>query len=182
MPKSHGHDWVGVPEAAAYLGIIQHTLYRMIDKGQLPAYRLGGDRPALGRLRGVHRGLPRSAGRPVPPLPARRPRPPPKASSSTARTPGVSRFPPSTPWGPVSSRPSVRYGALCAPATAQQRSASRALPGGRVAALRRISGDRQALSPPGERPVRDPAGLGYRARASIVGRYGRYGLGLPPAC
>ena len=41
MPKSHGHDWVGVPEAAAYLGIIQRTLYRMIDKGQLPAYRLG---------------------------------------------------------------------------------------------------------------------------------------------
>jgi excisionase family DNA binding protein len=41
MPKSHGRDWAGAPEAAAYLGIMQRTLYRMIDRGQLPAYKVG---------------------------------------------------------------------------------------------------------------------------------------------
>lgn len=41
MPKSHGRDWAGAPEAAAYLGIMQRTLYCMIDRGQLPAYKVG---------------------------------------------------------------------------------------------------------------------------------------------
>lgn len=41
MPKSHGPDWVGAPGAAAHLGITMRTLYRMIDEGDLPAYRVG---------------------------------------------------------------------------------------------------------------------------------------------
>lgn len=41
MPKSQGPDWVGTPGAAAYLGITLRTLYRMIDQGELPAYRVG---------------------------------------------------------------------------------------------------------------------------------------------
>jgi hypothetical protein len=111
MPESHGHDWVGVPEAAAYLGIIQRTLHRMIERGATARLQARtGDPPALGRHRGVHRGLPRSARRPVPPLPARRPRPPPQASSSTARTRGVRRFPTVSTVGPVSPSPSIRYG------------------------------------------------------------------------
>jgi excisionase family DNA binding protein len=33
--------WLGTPEAARYLGISQRTLYRILDAGQLPAYRFG---------------------------------------------------------------------------------------------------------------------------------------------
>jgi excisionase family DNA binding protein len=34
-------NWLGTPEAAERLGITQRTLYRLIDEGQVPAYRLG---------------------------------------------------------------------------------------------------------------------------------------------
>ena len=34
-------SWLGTPEAAERLGITQRTLYRLIDEGQVPAYRLG---------------------------------------------------------------------------------------------------------------------------------------------
>jgi excisionase family DNA binding protein len=33
--------WLGTPEAADRLGITQRTLYRLIDEGQVPAFRLG---------------------------------------------------------------------------------------------------------------------------------------------
>jgi excisionase family DNA binding protein len=34
-------SWLGTPEAAERLGITQRTLYRLIDEGHIPAYRLG---------------------------------------------------------------------------------------------------------------------------------------------
>ena len=33
--------WLGSPEAARYLGISQRTLYRLVDDGQLTAYKFG---------------------------------------------------------------------------------------------------------------------------------------------
>lgn len=39
--ESDGITWLGTPEAARYLGISQRTLYRLIDSGELPAYKLG---------------------------------------------------------------------------------------------------------------------------------------------
>jgi excisionase family DNA binding protein len=33
--------WLGTPEAAERLGITQRTLYRLIDEGQIPAYKMG---------------------------------------------------------------------------------------------------------------------------------------------
>ena len=33
--------WLGTAEAARRLGITPRTLYRLIDEGQLPAYKLG---------------------------------------------------------------------------------------------------------------------------------------------
>ena len=32
---------MGVPEAARYLGIMDRTLYRLIDSEEIPAYKLG---------------------------------------------------------------------------------------------------------------------------------------------
>jgi excisionase family DNA binding protein len=34
-------SWLGTPEAAERLGITQRTLYRLIDEGQIPAYKMG---------------------------------------------------------------------------------------------------------------------------------------------
>ena len=34
-------NWLGTPEAAERLGITQRTLYRLIDEGQVPAYKMG---------------------------------------------------------------------------------------------------------------------------------------------
>jgi excisionase family DNA binding protein len=34
-------EWLGTPEAAERLGITQRTLYRLIDEGQVPAYKMG---------------------------------------------------------------------------------------------------------------------------------------------
>lgn len=39
--ESDGITWLGTPEAARYLGISQRTLYRLIDSGELRAYKLG---------------------------------------------------------------------------------------------------------------------------------------------
>lgn len=36
-----GSDWLGSTEAAARLGITLRTLYRLIDDGKVPAYRIG---------------------------------------------------------------------------------------------------------------------------------------------
>ena len=41
MPKSTGENWMGVPEAAEYLGVGLRTVYSFIDKGWIPAYKLG---------------------------------------------------------------------------------------------------------------------------------------------
>lgn len=35
-----GH-WVGTTAAAAYLGVVPRTLYRMIDEDRIPAYKMG---------------------------------------------------------------------------------------------------------------------------------------------
>jgi excisionase family DNA binding protein len=37
----HETTWLGTAEAARYLGITPRTLYRLIDEGQVPAYKLG---------------------------------------------------------------------------------------------------------------------------------------------
>ena len=39
--KSTGDQWLGTTEAAEWLGIVPRTLYRMIDEGQIPAYKMG---------------------------------------------------------------------------------------------------------------------------------------------
>lgn len=33
--------WLGTSEAAERLGVVPRTLYRLIDEGQIPAYRMG---------------------------------------------------------------------------------------------------------------------------------------------
>jgi excisionase family DNA binding protein len=33
--------WVGVPTAAQQLGLVQRTVYRLIDVGELPGYKFG---------------------------------------------------------------------------------------------------------------------------------------------
>ncbi|HVM06935.1 MAG TPA: helix-turn-helix domain-containing protein [Acidimicrobiales bacterium] len=33
--------WVGTTEAAELLGVVPRTLYRLIDEGSIPAYKLG---------------------------------------------------------------------------------------------------------------------------------------------
>ena len=40
MTRADG-DWLSTKEAAAALGLTPRTLYRLIDEGQLPAYRFG---------------------------------------------------------------------------------------------------------------------------------------------
>jgi excisionase family DNA binding protein len=39
--KDNESGWMGTKDAASYLGITLRTLYRVIDEGQLPAYRFG---------------------------------------------------------------------------------------------------------------------------------------------
>lgn len=38
---TEGIKWIGTPEACARLGVTLRTLYRFIDEGQLPAYKMG---------------------------------------------------------------------------------------------------------------------------------------------
>lgn len=33
--------WLGTTEAAERLGVVPRTLYRMIDSGEIPAYKMG---------------------------------------------------------------------------------------------------------------------------------------------
>ena len=41
MTKSTGEDWVGAPALARELGIMLRTLYKILDYGELPSYKLG---------------------------------------------------------------------------------------------------------------------------------------------
>ena len=41
MAPESNITWLSTPEAARRLGVTPRTLYRFIDEGQLPAYRLG---------------------------------------------------------------------------------------------------------------------------------------------
>ena len=41
MARSGAGTWVGTTEAADMLGIVPRTLYRLIDEGEIPAYKLG---------------------------------------------------------------------------------------------------------------------------------------------
>ncbi len=41
VPKSTGKDWLSTADACKYLGVTARTLYRVIDSGQLPAYKFG---------------------------------------------------------------------------------------------------------------------------------------------
>jgi hypothetical protein len=41
VTKSTGEDWVGAPARARELGIMLRTLYKIIDSGELPSYKLG---------------------------------------------------------------------------------------------------------------------------------------------
>lgn len=49
VAKDHDDDdetvdvgrWVGTTTAAAYLGVVPRTLYRMIDEDRIPAYKMG---------------------------------------------------------------------------------------------------------------------------------------------
>lgn len=38
---SDEHEWLSTAQAAARIGVVTRTLYRMIDQGELPAYRIG---------------------------------------------------------------------------------------------------------------------------------------------
>ena len=40
-PAMSDDDWMGTPEAAEYLGVVLRTLYRLIDRGEVPAYKVG---------------------------------------------------------------------------------------------------------------------------------------------
>lgn len=39
--EEHGVTWLGTAEAAGWLGITTRTLYRLIDAGDLEAYKFG---------------------------------------------------------------------------------------------------------------------------------------------
>lgn len=41
MPKSTGDDWMSVPDACYFPGIVNRTLYSLIDTGQVPAFKFG---------------------------------------------------------------------------------------------------------------------------------------------
>lgn len=41
MTKSAGQDWIGVPALAKELGVTIRTLYRMLNSGELPSYKIG---------------------------------------------------------------------------------------------------------------------------------------------
>ncbi len=36
-----GDDWLGAPGAAEYLGVTLRMVYKLIDQGQVPAYKIG---------------------------------------------------------------------------------------------------------------------------------------------
>lgn len=41
MPRSTGEDWLGAPDLARLLGIDLRTVYRILDRGEIPAYKIG---------------------------------------------------------------------------------------------------------------------------------------------
>jgi excisionase family DNA binding protein len=41
VTKSTGDEWLGVPALAKQLGVTIPTLYRILDSGTLPAYKIG---------------------------------------------------------------------------------------------------------------------------------------------
>jgi excisionase family DNA binding protein len=41
MSPDQAIHWLGTTEAAERLGIVPRTLYRMIDEGHIPAYKMG---------------------------------------------------------------------------------------------------------------------------------------------
>lgn len=41
MTKSTGEHWVGVPALAKELGVAMPTMYRLLDSGELPSYKIG---------------------------------------------------------------------------------------------------------------------------------------------
>ena len=41
MTISKGDAWLGVPDAARELGVVDKVVYRLIDKGEFPGYRFG---------------------------------------------------------------------------------------------------------------------------------------------
>jgi excisionase family DNA binding protein len=41
MPTSADIEWLSTQEASRRLGITTRTLYRFVDQGDLPAYRMG---------------------------------------------------------------------------------------------------------------------------------------------
>ena len=41
MPRSTGENWIGTTDLAVELGITVRTLYRLIDRGELTAYKFG---------------------------------------------------------------------------------------------------------------------------------------------
>ena len=41
MPKTTGEHWMSTADACARLGVGLRALYRMIDTGELPAYKFG---------------------------------------------------------------------------------------------------------------------------------------------
>lgn len=36
-----GDDWLGAPGAAQYLGVTLRVVYKLVDRGEIPAYRIG---------------------------------------------------------------------------------------------------------------------------------------------
>ena len=41
MPESAANEWLSTEHAARRLGVTARTLYALIDKGELPAYKMG---------------------------------------------------------------------------------------------------------------------------------------------
>jgi excisionase family DNA binding protein len=41
VTKSTGEEWIGAPTLAKELGVTLRTVYRILDTGELPAYKLG---------------------------------------------------------------------------------------------------------------------------------------------
>ena len=40
MPDSTGHDWLGAPALAKELGVTLRTVYRILDSGDIPSYKI----------------------------------------------------------------------------------------------------------------------------------------------
>ena len=57
-PMNEAIHWMGTREACERLGVTLRTLYRFIDEGQLPAYKMGRVYPGTGvRRRRFHHSV-----------------------------------------------------------------------------------------------------------------------------